>query len=72
MSFYVYILRCADGSYYTGHTDQIERRVAGHERGEIPGYTFSRRPIELVFVEDYSSREEAFARERQIKGLVEA
>ena len=68
MSFYVYILRCPDGSYYTGHTDNLEARVIAHQRGEIPGYTQPRRPIELAFVEEASSRQLAFERERQIKG----
>jgi predicted GIY-YIG superfamily endonuclease len=68
MSFYVYILKCADGSYYTGHTDNIELRVAQHNRGEIPGYTASRMPLTLVYVEDFPSRDEAFRAERQIKG----
>ena len=68
MSFYVYILLCADGSYYAGHTEDIERRMAAHQRGEIPGYTFTRRPLRLVFVEEFSSRETAFERERQVKG----
>jgi tRNA/rRNA methyltransferase len=68
MSFYVYILRCADGSYYVGHTDDLERRLAAHQNGEISGYTSSRRPVELVFAEEFASRDEAFLRERQIKG----
>ena len=66
--FYVYILRGSDGSYYTGHTDSIERRVAAHQRGEILGYTYGRRPVHLVFAEECGSRANAFARERQIKG----
>jgi predicted GIY-YIG superfamily endonuclease len=68
MSFYVYILRCADGSYYAGHTDNLEERRAAHEGGAISRYTRSRRPVKLVFQEDFPSREEAFWRERQIKG----
>jgi predicted GIY-YIG superfamily endonuclease len=68
MAFYVYILRCADGSYYTGHTDEIESRLAAHQRGEIPGYTQTRLPIELVFTEGFPSREDALGCERQIKG----
>ena len=68
MAFYVYILRCADGSYYTGHTDNIEARVIAHQRGEIPRYTQRRRPVQLVFVEGVPSRQVAFERERQIKG----
>jgi tRNA/rRNA methyltransferase len=68
MSFWVYLLRCADGSYYAGHTDDLEHRVAQHQHGEIPGYTHQRRPVELAWSEDVGSREEAFAFERQIKG----
>ena len=68
MSFYVYILRCVDGSYYVGHTDDLDKRLAAHQRGEIRGYTHSRRPIQLVFYEDSPSREDAFLRERQLKG----
>ena len=68
MSFYVYILQCSDGSYYTGHTDNLERRLAAHDRGEILGYTYGRRPVRLVFVEEFTAREDAFARERQVKG----
>ncbi len=68
MVFYVYILRCSDGSYYTGHTDNLESRLAAHQRGAIPGYTLKRRPVSLVFSEQFISREEAFERERQIKG----
>jgi putative endonuclease len=69
MAFWIYILRCADGSYYTGHTDNIEKRVGEHITGTIPGcYTFKRRPLELVFFQDFPTREEALASEQQIKG----
>ena len=68
MNFHVYVLRCADGSYYVGHTDNLETRLAAHQSGEIPGYTRSRRPVQLVYDEDLPSREAAFLRERQIKG----
>ena len=68
MGFYVYILKCADGSYYTGHTDQIEVRLAAHQSGQIRGYTYERRPIQLVFAEEVGTRDDAFRRERQIKG----
>ena len=68
MSFYVYILKCADGSYYTGHTDDIELRLAQHLRDEILGYTVSRMPLALVYVESFPTRDEAFGAERQIKG----
>lgn len=68
MSFWVYILRCADDSYYTGHTENLEKRIAEHQTGEIEGYTHTRRPVELVFSEEFPSREEALTRERQVKG----
>jgi len=68
MSFWVYILRCADNSYYTGHTDDLEKRFAEHKSGECDSYTLKRRPVTLVFSEEFPTREEAFASERQIKG----
>ncbi len=67
MSFWVYILRCADGSFYTGHTDDLERRVAEHQSGALPGYTHRRRPVELLFSESFAERIDALERERQVK-----
>ncbi|MGO8755588.1 MAG: GIY-YIG nuclease family protein [Gallionellaceae bacterium] len=66
--FWVYILRCADGSYYTGHTDDIERRVGEHQTGICDGYTRDRRPVELAWSQECVTREEALAAEIQIKG----
>ena len=66
--FWVYLLRCADGSYYTGHTDDLELRMAKHASGEVEGYTAKRRPVELVFAQECATREEALAAELQIKG----
>jgi putative endonuclease len=68
MSFWVYILRCADQSYYTGHTDNLEKRIIEHQKGEIIGYTSARLPVTFVFAEEFPTREEALVRERQIKG----
>ena len=68
MSFSTYILRCADNSYYTGHTDELERRLAQHQSGAIRGYTFKRRPVELVWSEQFATREEALTAEVKIKG----
>ena len=68
MGFWVYLLRCADHSYYAGHTDNLEIRIAEHRTGEFGGYTSTRLPVSLVFSEEFTSREEALARERQIKG----
>jgi tRNA(adenine34) deaminase len=68
MSFWLYILRCRDGSYYVGHTDDLERRVAQHRDGAIAGcYTRLKRPLELVFAEPVGTRYEALAAERQVK-----
>jgi LAO/AO transport system kinase len=66
--FVVYLLRCADGSYYTGHTDELERRIGQHRAGEIPGYTHDKRPVELVWSQETAGRDEALAAELQIKG----
>ncbi len=68
MTFYVYLLRCRDGSYYAGHTDDIDCRQAQHKAGEYDGCTRERRPLRLAYVEDFPDREQAFARERQLKG----
>lgn len=68
MSFFAYILRCADGTYYTGHSDDLERRIAQHQSGEIKGYTYDRRPVELIWSEAFETRAEAVACELQIKG----
>ena len=69
MTFWVYILRCADGSYYTGHTDNLEKRVAEHKKGALTGcYTFKCRPVKLMFSHDFPTRDEALASEQQIKG----
>jgi predicted GIY-YIG superfamily endonuclease len=62
------MLRCADRSYYVGHPDDLERRIAAHRSGEIEGYTHSRRPVLLVWSQDFTTRIEALTAERQIKG----
>ena len=51
MSFWTYMLRLANGVYYTGHTDDIDRRIAEHQSGAIRGYTYDMRPLELVWAE---------------------
>src|SRR3954452_2957985 len=69
MSFWIYILRCADGSYYLGHTDNLEQRISAHAQGAIPGcYTESRRPVSLVYSQAFPTRYEALAMERRVKG----
>ena len=67
LPFWVYILRCSDGLYYVGHTDDLDRRFAEHQSGELGGYTARRRPVELVFATEMPTRDEALVRERQIK-----
>jgi tRNA/rRNA methyltransferase len=69
VSFWAYILKCADGSYYTGHTDDLEQRFEQHQSGYFPTcYTFSKRPLQLVWADNFQTREEALIVERQIKG----
>ena len=68
MTFATYMLRCSDGSFYVGHTDDLEQRIAQHHAGALPGYTHDRRPLELVWSEAFGSRDEALSAERQIKG----
>ena len=68
MSFWVYILQCSDGSYYTGHTDDLEVRLAAHKQKAFRCYTSTRLPVKLVFCDDFPTRDDAFYRERQIKG----
>ena len=67
MSFWVYMLKCADDSYYVGHTDNLDARMSQHNNGQIAGYTSSRLPVYLVFSQDHSTRDEALAAEQQIK-----
>lgn len=67
MPFWVYMLRCGDGSYYTGHTDALHQRLDQHANAR-DSYTSTRKPLELVFARDFSSREEALAMELRIKG----
>ncbi len=65
----IYILLCSDGSYYTGITRRsVEERVSEHAQGLLPGYTFTRRPVKLVFSEHYERIVDAIAAERRIKG----
>jgi len=69
LSAYVYILRCADGSYYVGTTrDSLEKRINEHRAGAFDGYTACRRPVTLMFYEVFEQIEDAVSAERQIKG----
>lgn len=66
---YTYILRCADGTLYTGWTNNLEKRLAAHNAGTAAKYTKSRRPVELVYFEEFEAKEEAMRREWHIKKL---
>ena len=67
--YYVYILKCSDSSYYTGLTNNIERRFQEHQSGEnSTSYTFKKRPVELVFCEEFLDVNQAISFEKQIKG----
>ena len=66
---YVYILKCKDGSLYTGWTNDIEKRLAAHNSGNGAKYTRSRRPVELVYLEEMPDRSAALRREAAIKKL---
>lgn len=69
MTFYVYILLCKDGSFYTGYTKDLDERVKQHENGKGARYTKSHRPQKLAYVEIFASRSSAMKRERVIKKL---
>lgn len=72
MDWYVYILRCGDGTLYTGMTDDVERRLAAHRAGKGAKYTRGRGPLELVYSEPQPDRSAALRREYQIKRLPRA
>lgn len=65
----LYILRCSDGSLYTGITTDLEKRIAAHNAGKGAKYTRGRGPLELVYVEDCGDHSTALKRELEIKGL---
>ena len=66
---YTYILECSDGTYYTGWTNNLEKRVATHNASAGAKYTRSRLPVRLVYFEGFDSRTEAMKREAAIKAL---
>ncbi len=69
MSYYVYLLRCRDGTLYTGYTDNPERRLRVHNAGKGAKYTRSRLPVELVYQEQCPDKSAALRREREIKRM---
>ncbi len=68
MKGFVYILLCVDGSFYTGSTNDLERRLIEHQNGAGANHTRKRLPVELVYTEEYDRIDEAYYRERQIHG----
>ena len=66
---YTYILRCSDGTLYTGWTNDIETRIRCHNSGRGGKYTRSRLPVELVYTESFDTKEEAMSREWHIKRM---
>jgi putative endonuclease len=68
MPSYMYILECADGSYYTGSTKDLDKRLWQHHNGEGANYTQKRLPVKLVYCEPYDRVEDAFNREKQVQG----
>jgi predicted GIY-YIG superfamily endonuclease len=70
MKGWMYILECADGSYYTGSTNNLELRLKQHQQGEGANHTRKRLPVKLVYFEEFNRIDEAFRREKQIQGWV--
>ena len=68
MKGWVYILLCADGSYYTGSTNDLERRIQEHQNGMGANHTKKRLPVSLLYYEKYDRIDDAFYREKQIQG----
>ncbi|TET20048.1 GIY-YIG nuclease family protein [Candidatus Bathyarchaeota archaeon] len=69
MPYYVYILLCKDGSYYTGYAKDLKHRVEQHKKGQGARYTRIHEAEKMAYVEEFSSRSEAMKRERRIKSL---
>jgi putative endonuclease len=67
MAFWCYILLCADGKYYTGHSDDLEKRIGQHQSGAIAGFTSLRLPVRLMWSQDFPTRYEALDAELKIK-----
>lgn len=72
MPWYVYMLRCGDGTLYTGATDNVERRFAAHSAGKGAKYTRGRGPLELCYTEELPDKSAALKREADIKKLPRA
>jgi putative endonuclease len=69
---HVYVIECSDGTYYTGYTTDVQRRVAEHDAGEGAKYTRGRTPVELKHTESFASKSTAMSREHELKQLSRA
>ncbi|MEE1262914.1 GIY-YIG nuclease family protein [Ruminococcus sp.] len=69
---YTYILKCSDGSLYCGWTNDLEKRLSAHNAGTASKYTRTRRPVELIYFEEFQTKQEAMSREFRIKKLTRA
>ncbi|HSV77530.1 MAG TPA: GIY-YIG nuclease family protein [Bacteroidales bacterium] len=67
MKAYMYILKCSNGTYYTGSTNDLERRIIQHQMGVGANYTRKHAPVKLVYFEEYTMIHEAFLREKQVQ-----
>jgi len=67
MKFYVYLLRCSNGTYYVGHTDDVARRLEEHNTGKGAEHTRKYRPVHLLYTEPFETEQDALRREMQIK-----
>jgi tRNA/rRNA methyltransferase/putative endonuclease len=72
MPFWTYMLYCCDRSFYVGHTDHLEQRVEAHREGSASDYTARRRPVKMVWSQEFGSRTESLEAERQLKGWTRA
>ena len=72
MAAWTYMLLCADGSYYVGCTTNLDQRIGQHHSGLIPGYTSTRRPVDMVWAEEFADILSAIEAERRIKGWTRA
>ena len=67
--FYTYILKCGDGSFYCGYTNDVEKRLEKHKSGTGAKYTRSHLPLEIVYIEEFESKSDALKRECEIKSM---
>ncbi len=72
MSYYTYILECADGTYYTGYTDDPAKREKVHNSGKGAKYTRARLPVKMIYTEEFETKSEALRREIAIKSMTRA